>query len=106
VTKSRNTRQAGKSRATGTRSAAARANTKPAARKKTKPAAAPAQRTAATTSEQPACEDEAAFTEALIASGEAARLDEHGKLPAGATHKIVEDEQGNVKVVRRRFSMS
>ena len=51
-------------------------------------------------------EQEAAFTEALIDSGEAARLDSEGKLPAGATHKIVEDEAGNIQVVRRRFSIS
>ncbi|MGH8721951.1 MAG: hypothetical protein ACREU4_08200, partial [Burkholderiales bacterium] len=51
-------------------------------------------------------EDEAAFVEALIESGQAARVDEEGKLPPGATHKIVEDEEGNVKVVRRRFSIA
>ena len=55
---------------------------------------------------QPAREDEAACVESLIESGEAARLNKEGKLPAGATHKIVEDEKGNVKVVRRRFSMA
>jgi hypothetical protein len=42
----------------------------------------------------------------VIATGEAARLDRDGKLPAGATHKIAEDDAGNVKVVRRRFSIS
>jgi hypothetical protein len=105
VTKSRKTRQTGKSRTSNTKSAATRSRSRPTAKKKSEPGA-PAQRTAATTRQQPTSEDEAAFTEALIASGEAARLDEHGKLPAGATHKIVEDEQGNVKVVRRRFSMS
>jgi hypothetical protein len=51
-------------------------------------------------------DEEAAFTEALIQSGEAACLDSEGKLPAGATHKIVEDEAGRTKVVRRRFSMT
>jgi hypothetical protein len=55
---------------------------------------------------RPAQRDEAAFVETVIATGEAARLDEHGRLPAGATHKIVEDEAGNVKVVRRRFSIA
>jgi hypothetical protein len=59
-----------------------------------------------TTIKQLAPEEEAAFTETLIESGEAARLDKEGKLPAGATHKIVEDEAGNVKVVRRRFSIT
>jgi hypothetical protein len=51
-------------------------------------------------------EDAAAFTEALIQSGEAACLDDEGKLPAGATHRIVEDEAGKTKVVRRRFSIT
>ena len=51
-------------------------------------------------------EDEAAYIESLIASGEAARPDEHGRLPAGATHAITEDEAGKVKVVRRRFSIT
>ena len=50
--------------------------------------------------------DEPAFIEALVESGQAARLDKDGKLPAGATHKIVEDDQGTVRVVRRRFSMT
>jgi hypothetical protein len=58
------------------------------------------------TIEQPTRDHEAAFTQTLIATGEAARLDEHGRLPAGATHRIVDDEAGNVKVVRRRFSMT
>ena len=48
----------------------------------------------------------AAFVESLVATGQAARLDKDGKLPAGATHKIVEDEAGNVTVVRRRFSVT
>jgi hypothetical protein len=51
-------------------------------------------------------EEEAAFLEALIHSGQAAPLDSDGKLPAGATHKIVEDQAGKLKVVRRRFSMT
>jgi hypothetical protein len=60
----------------------------------------------ATASALPECEDEAAFTETLIATGDAARLDKDGKLPAGATHKIVENNAGNVKTVRRRFSIA
>jgi hypothetical protein len=55
---------------------------------------------------QPAQRDEAAYVETVIATGEAARLDKQGRLPAGATHKIVEDEAGNVRVVRRRFSIA
>lgn len=50
-------------------------------------------------------EEEAAFLEALIQSGQAAPVDSDGKLPAGATHKIVEDDAGKLKVVRRRFSI-
>jgi hypothetical protein len=66
----------------------------------------PAKKRAAATNGQPTLEEEAACAQSLIESGEAARLDKDGKLPAGATHKIVEDEAGNVKVVRRRFSMA
>ncbi len=44
------------------------------------------------------------YIEALIARGEAARAVD-GELPDGATHEIVEDEQGNVTVVRRNFSI-
>jgi hypothetical protein len=54
----------------------------------------------------PSPAEEAAYTRTVIATGEAARPDAEGKLPAGATHKIIEDEAGNVKVVRRRFSMT
>jgi len=43
--------------------------------------------------------------EALIARGEAARA-VNGELPDDATHEIVEDEHGNITVVRRRFSIS
>ena len=79
-------------KSTKSRTAATRKR-KPAAKRKAK-------------AEQPARKDEAAFVETVIATGEAARLDEKGRLPAGATHKIVEDEAGNVTVVRRRFSMT
>lgn len=67
---------------------------KPAARKKAK------------ARKPPARNDEAAFVETVIATGDAARLDQQGRLPAGATHKIVEDEAGHVTVVRRRFSIT
>ena len=50
--------------------------------------------------------EQAAYIETVIKSGEAASLDEQGRLPAGATHKMVEDDTGKVKVVRRRFSIS
>ena len=76
------------------------------ARRKTPPATATKRGAGRPAVEQPSPEEEAAFTEALIQSGEAAPLDREGKLPAGATHKIVEDDEGNLKVVRRRFSIT
>jgi len=59
-----------------------------------------------TSVEPPSSKHEAAYLETLITTGEAAPLTEDGKLPAGATHVIVEDEQGHVKAVRRRFSIT
>jgi hypothetical protein len=56
--------------------------------------------------EPPSPEHEAAYVEALIENGQAAPVTRSGKLPRGATHAIVEDEQGQVKVVRRRFSIA
>jgi hypothetical protein len=56
--------------------------------------------------EQPSPEEKAAFTQTLIESGQAAVLDKEGRLPPGATHKIIEDKAGTVKVVRRRFSIA
>ena len=104
MTKSLKKHSAGRSNKARTSSAATVRKSKPAAKKaKTSAAAAPPP---STTSEQPTQDDEAAYLETVIASGEAARLDQEGKLPAGATHKIVEDEAGNLKVVRRRFSIS
>jgi hypothetical protein len=50
--------------------------------------------------------EQAAYIETVIKSGEAASLDEGGKLPPGATHRMVEDEAGKLKVARRRFSIS
>ena len=83
-------------------------NRKPASKKKSAgPRGVPATAPVVLESVQrPSPEEEAAYTDALIESGEAARLDEHGKLPRGVTHKIVEDETGHVTVVRRRFSIS
>jgi len=49
-------------------------------------------------------EAERAFVAGLIARGEAARPDENGNLPAGATHELVEDEAGRTVARRRRFS--
>jgi hypothetical protein len=60
-----------------------------------------------TTIDQPTPEEEAAYAETLIESGQAARPNKEGKLPAGATHIIVDDkETGKIKVVRRRFSIT
>ncbi len=104
MTKSRKTRGTGKSRNARVK-ASATSKSRSAAKRKAKADAGPPAPTSATC-EQPARDDAAAFAESLIASGQAARLDQQGRLPAGATHKIVEDEAGNVKVVRRRISMS
>jgi hypothetical protein len=47
---------------------------------------------------------EEAFVRGLIERGEAAKADEHGNLPPGATHEIVgTSESGLPIVVRRRF---
>lgn len=74
--------------------------TKPAKAKAALPPPPPA------TIEPVSAAEQAAYIETVIKSGEAASLDEHGRLPAGATHKMVEDDTGKVKVVRRRFSIS
>jgi hypothetical protein len=47
-----------------------------------------------------------AFVAALVASGEAARPNADGSLPAGATHELVETKKGELKAIRRRFSVS
>ena len=49
-------------------------------------------------------EAERAFVDGLIARGEAARPDEKGRLPSGATHELVEDDDGRLTARRRRFS--
>ncbi len=66
----------------------------------------PHARRRSTSVEKPSSKHEAAYIETLIETGEAAPLTKDGKLPAGATHVIVEDEQGHVKAVRRRFSIT
>jgi hypothetical protein len=48
--------------------------------------------------------DEKAYVESLIANGQAAKRLPDGTLPPGATHELVEDENGVVRAVRRRFS--
>jgi hypothetical protein len=48
---------------------------------------------------------ERAYVEGLVARGEAAVPDEHGNLPPGATHEIVEWREGELpKLRRRRFA--
>jgi hypothetical protein len=49
-------------------------------------------------------EAERAFVDGLIARGEAARPDEQGRLPSGATHELVEDADGRLTARRKRFS--
>jgi hypothetical protein len=44
------------------------------------------------------------YVDDLIARGEAARLVD-GELPDDATHEIVEDEDGHITIIRRRFSI-
>ena len=47
------------------------------------------------------------FVRGVLARGEAARPDEKGELPPGATHEIVEEEPGKLpKLRRRRYSIS
>jgi len=46
------------------------------------------------------------FVRDLLIRGEAAKPDQHGKLPAGATHEIVEEREGELpKIERKRFSL-
>jgi hypothetical protein len=52
-------------------------------------------------------EAEAAFQRGLIERGEAAHVDENGRLPPGATHEIVGyDAEGRPVLKRRRFSLT
>jgi hypothetical protein len=47
------------------------------------------------------------FVEDVLTRGEAAKPDEHGDLPAEATHEIVEEHEGELpKIRRRRFTIS
>jgi len=57
----------------------------------------------ATTRSAPSA-DEKVLTDSLLAHGQAAKLGRDGKLPPGATHELIEDENGKVRAVRRRFS--
>lgn len=54
---------------------------------------------------QPRTESDAdRFTRDLLIRGEAAEAKEDGSLPAGATHEIIKSGNGQVNVVRRRYS--
>ncbi len=46
-----------------------------------------------------------AYTRSLVAHGQAVKVPAGGKLPSGATHELVEDADGTVRPVRRRFSL-
>jgi hypothetical protein len=56
------------------------------------------------TAEERAKRAEEAFVRGLVERGEAAKADEHGNLPPGATHEIVGIAPSGLPiVVRRRF---
>ncbi|MBI2435569.1 MAG: hypothetical protein HYV26_22165 [Candidatus Hydrogenedentes bacterium] len=63
--------------------------------KKTQPTPAPPEE---------AVEAERQFVESLVGSGQAAKRRPDGSLPPGATHELVEGDDGQMKVVRKRFS--
>ncbi len=65
-----------------------------------KPVRKPRKRAAARKSDE-----KDAYTQSLIAHGQAVRVPAGKKLPAGATHELVEGEDGSVRAVRRRFSL-
>ena len=48
--------------------------------------------------------EDAAFTKSLVAHGQAVTVPPGGKLPPGATHELTTDADGEVRVVRKRFS--
>jgi hypothetical protein len=52
----------------------------------------------------PQSPEEKAYVESLIEHGQAARRLADGSLPPGATHELIEDENGVLRAVRRRFS--
>ena len=52
----------------------------------------------------PQSPDEKAYVDSLVANGQAARPLADGTLPPGATHELIEEEDGVVRAVRRRFS--
>ena len=52
-----------------------------------------------------ATKEKDAFEDSLLAHGQAARRRADGTLPPGATHEITVGENGETKIVRRRFSI-
>ena len=48
--------------------------------------------------------DEEKFTRSLVKHGQAVKVPDGECLPPGATHELVEDENGELRPVRRRFS--
>jgi hypothetical protein len=62
------------------------------------------ERKATKRSSRPKTAEEQAFIDSLVAHGQAVSVPAGGKLPPGATHELVEDEHGEVRAVRRRFS--
>ena len=50
-------------------------------------------------------EEKDPFEESLLAHGQAAPRQADGTLPPGATHEITIGENGEKKIVRRRFSI-
>ena len=48
--------------------------------------------------------DEEKFTRSLVKHGQAVEVPAGTALPCGATHELVEDEHGELRPVRRRFS--
>ena len=52
----------------------------------------------------PKTAEEEQFTRSLVKHGQAVKRPAGGALPPGATHELVEDEHGELRPVRRRFS--
>ena len=75
----------------------------PKGRAARKPAAGPKATKARSAAK--AKKDEDAFAESLLAHGQAAKRQADGTLPPGATHEITVAENGEKKIVRRRFSI-
>ena len=72
-------------------------------RSKAKPARAP-RRAAAKRSSATDRKEEKAFIKSLVTHRQAVKLAPGEKLPPGATHELVSDKSGEVKVVRKRFT--